>query len=260
MSEKGPFHRAWMATPDWAFRLIGAGIFLALIGFEVWWFVEEAGRKKGGFQEAFWSIERFWVFPDNTRLNLLIYGRLLVLVTFVIIALSFIVRMPPIRRASRPREIIVPLIAALWPMFPFMLKNAWFKFDETGAREYAAFMFDEHMPFYRFAIGSTLVVVGNALDVWAYSVLCRSLSVVAEARELKVAGPYRVVRHPVYLGQIIAQSGLWLFFAPPSWIWITFFGCFVAMQLYRSKVEDDVLEQAFGDRYREWKRKTLWFF
>jgi protein-S-isoprenylcysteine O-methyltransferase Ste14 len=249
-----------MATPDWVFRVIGAGIFLAFIALEVKFFLHEAGKKPGGFREAFWSIDRFWVLADQTRLNLLIYGRVLVILTFVIIALSFILRTAPIKRASTPREIIIPLIAALWPMYPYLIKNIWLEFDPVGGKEYSNLLFDNGMSFHRFVAGSALVVIGNALDVWAYAYLCRSLSVVAEARELKVTGPYRVVRHPVYLGQILAQCGMWIFFAQTKWYWIAFLACFIAMQLYRSKVEDEVLEQAFGDRYREWKRKTLWFF
>lgn len=249
-----------MATPDWVFRLLGAGLFVTLVGVEVLWFIDRVQKSPGGFSEAFWSIDRYWEFPDKSRINFMIYGRVLVLLTFALIALSFLFRMPPLKRASRPREIIVPLIAAFWPMFPFILRQVWHRYDPPGADRYAAFMFDESMKAWRFATGSALILAGNAIDVWAYAVLCRSLSIVAEARDLKITGPYRFVRHPVYLGQIVAQSGLWLFFAPLHWVWISFWMAFAAMQLYRSKVEDEVLEQAFGDRYREWRRRTFWFF
>ncbi|MBU1647461.1 MAG: hypothetical protein KJ787_14105, partial [Gammaproteobacteria bacterium] len=122
-----------------------------------------------------------------------------------------------------------------------------------------AFIFDLGMSFERFCVGAACVCAGNALDVWGYASLFRSVSIVAEARDLVVSGPYRLVRHPVYLGQIVAQAGVWLLFAPLHPVWISFFACFVAMQLYRGRVEDTVLERAFGERYRMWKDRTFWF-
>ena len=104
-----------------------------------------------------------------------------------------------------------------------------------------------------------LLTLGNALDVWGYATLCRSLSIVAEARILKTHGPYRFIRHPIYLGQFISQGAIWLVLVRLQPIWALFYVAFIAMQLYRSRVEDRVLERAFGDRYRAWKKKTFWF-
>jgi protein-S-isoprenylcysteine O-methyltransferase Ste14 len=105
-----------------------------------------------------------------------------------------------------------------------------------------------------------LVSIGNALDVWSYAVLCRSISIVAEARELVTRAPYRWIRHPVYLGQIIAQSAIWVVL-PRGWSgWWVYFAVFVALQLYRSRIEERVLESAFGDAYRAYRRRAVWFW
>ncbi len=103
------------------------------------------------------------------------------------------------------------------------------------------------------------MTIGLSIEVWGYAILARSLSIVPEARDLKVTGPYRFVRHPVYFGQFIAQGGFLLLAANTHWVWISLYALFVAMQLYRSKLEDHVLEKAFGEPYREWKEKTFWF-
>jgi protein-S-isoprenylcysteine O-methyltransferase Ste14 len=120
-------------------------------------------------------------------------------------------------------------------------------------------MWKRQLSFATFASGTALVLVGNALDVWGYGKLFRSISIVPEARDLKVSGPYRFVRHPIYLGQMLAQAGVWLFFAQTHVVWIAFYACFVGMQLYRSRLEDRVLERAFGEPYLAWKRRTFWF-
>ena len=104
-----------------------------------------------------------------------------------------------------------------------------------------------------------VMTIGFSLEVWGYAVLFRSLSIVPEARDLKVTGPYRFVRHPIYLGQFIAQGGFLLIAARSHWLWISLYVVFVAMQLYRSKLEDRVLATAFGEPYREWQRRTFWF-
>jgi len=250
--------RAWMAAPDWLFRAAGALLFALLIGLEIQEFLNLAGKSPDGYSGAFWNFWLVWKFPGRATVYLP-YGRVLVLFTYLLIAISFIVRMPPIRRAAQARHIVIPLIGAFWPFLPLVVKHTWAWIDRESVQSYAAMLFDQRMPFWRFAAGSGLIILGNVLDVWGYAVLCRSLSIVAEARALKVTGPYRFVRHPVYLGQFLAQAGVWLFFAEPNVIWYCFYACFVAMQLYRSRVEDEVLEEAFGDRYRDWKRRTFWF-
>lgn len=258
MSQRGLLYRFWMGIPDWVFRALGVAFFVLLIGQEVLDFIARV-QKQGGVKEAFLTFGA-WYRVGNAQPTLYVpWGRLLYILTYVLIGLSFIIRMPPLKRASRAREIIIPVIGAFWPFLPFVVKLLLDLAGAHGLRDRVSDeMFDAHLSLTRFICGSGLIILGHALDVWGYAVLCRSLSIVAEARELKVTGPYRFVRHPVYLGQMMAQAGVWLFYAVPNPVWWIFYGCFVAMQLYRSKVEDDVLENAFGDRYIEWKRRTPW--
>jgi protein-S-isoprenylcysteine O-methyltransferase Ste14 len=242
------FLRAWLSTPDWIFRALGAGIFLTYV----------VTRMQGYFV-SFPDIGPYWTPPSGEGpRSYFPAAKILADITFLLIALSFCFRIPPRKRAANAREIVIPMIAGFWPLFPFMLlamlnaaSSEWAA-PLQHALEFGAISHE------RFLIGVTLLSVGNGLDVWGYSTLFRSFSIVAEARELKVTGPYRFVRHPVYLGQLLAQAGIWLILLETHVVWILFYIVFVALQLYRARIEDDVLAAAFGEPYQNWKRKTLW--
>src|SRR5207237_10041624 len=49
---------------------------------------------------------------------------------------------------------------------------------------------------------------GMVLALYSLSYLRNRFSIVPEARGLVTSGPYRFVRHPIYLGEIIAGFGL----------------------------------------------------
>ncbi len=75
------------------------------------------------------------------------------------------------------------------------------------------------LPHWLFYPGEILFVAGSALTAWSYSLLGRYLSPYAEVMsEHRVIerGPYRYIRHPGYLGQMIAFVGLGV--ALQSWV------------------------------------------
>ncbi len=55
-----------------------------------------------------------------------------------------------------------------------------------------------------------LSVPGLLLAVWSLAVLGRSFSVAPEDRGVVAHGPYRFVRHPMYVGELLASLGLCL--------------------------------------------------
>lgn len=59
-------------------------------------------------------------------------------------------------------------------------------------------------------ISSTVMFAGLGLTILSKLYLNRSFGLVAANRGVKVGGPYRVVRHPMYLGYIINQAGFLL--------------------------------------------------
>src|SRR5260221_6163883 len=62
-------------------------------------------------------------------------------------------------------------------------------------------------------IATLLMMIGSAGAVIALSQLGRSFSLMAETRQIVNSGPYRFVRHPLYVAEEIAMIGLFVQFA-----------------------------------------------
>jgi protein-S-isoprenylcysteine O-methyltransferase Ste14 len=86
--------------------------------------------------------------------------------------------------------------------------------------------------------------------------LGKSFSVKAEAHELVTTGLYSKIRNPIYVFGMIMLVGMVLILQQPvGWLVIV---AGVLGQTIRARREARVLEDAFGDAYREYRRKT-WF-
>lgn len=102
-------------------------------------------------------------------------------------------------------------------------------------------------------MGDVLLGVGLAWSVWSLRALDRSLSMVPQARELVEHGPYAVVRHPLYLGELTAMLGLCLALGGfvPLLVWVLL----VALQCYRAVQEELLLESALPG-YEAYRART----
>jgi protein-S-isoprenylcysteine O-methyltransferase Ste14 len=99
---------------------------------------------------------------------------------------------------------------------------------------------------------TTALLAGDALAVvsciWLLAsvlALGRCFGILPEARGLVTRGPYRFVRHPVYLGELAACCGLVLG-APTAWN-LTAAGVMLVAQLVRMRLEESALEGAFPE-------------
>jgi hypothetical protein len=77
-----------------------------------------------------------------------------------------------------------------------------------------------------------------------------------QARELVTHGLYSKIRNPIYVFASMMILGLKLVLQKPV-LWVAL-AAVVAIQTVRARREARVLEEAFGDSYREYRRKT-WF-
>jgi protein-S-isoprenylcysteine O-methyltransferase Ste14 len=101
--------------------------------------------------------------------------------------------------------------------------------------------------------GELVAVTGFAWMLVAVTFLGRCFSVLPEARGLVTRGPYGVVRHPVYLGEIGACLGLVV--AAPSAMNAVAFACFIAAQAVRMNLEERALRAAFPE-YESYARRV----
>ncbi len=91
----------------------------------------------------------------------------------------------------------------------------------------------------RSLLALALILVGAGWSAWSMRHLSTCLSVVPQARRLIDTGPYRFVRHPLYLGEVVTVIG----FAVRGGHWSH--GLVVllllALQLYRASREEALL-------------------
>jgi protein-S-isoprenylcysteine O-methyltransferase Ste14 len=105
-------------------------------------------------------------------------------------------------------------------------------------------------------IGTTLMLVGIVGIATARFQLGKSFSLTAKAHQLVTRGIYSKIRNPIYVSGAVMLAGFVLALHRPM-LWLVFLALIV-MQTLRARREAKVLEAAFGDAYREYRRNT-WF-
>lgn len=93
----------------------------------------------------------------------------------------------------------------------------------------------------RAAAAGALGLAGLAWAIWSLRTLDRNLSVLAQAREVVERGPYRLVRHPLYAGEMACALGVAIgrgtIAALSCWL-----AC-CALQAYRARTEERLLRR-----------------
>ena len=105
-------------------------------------------------------------------------------------------------------------------------------------------------------IGLFVAVPAFGLWVTARIQLGSSFAIRAQAKELVTRGLYSKIRNPVYVFGALFITGFLLLIDKPLGLLILV--VIVPLQVYRARKEARVLEEKFGDAYREYRRKT-WF-
>jgi protein-S-isoprenylcysteine O-methyltransferase Ste14 len=97
-------------------------------------------------------------------------------------------------------------------------------------------------------LGTVFVIIGVVIRMWASGFIMKN-------KELATNGPYALVRHPLYVGNILIVYG----FAGASGIWWTFLIATVFFFFYYPpaiEYEDRKLCAIFGDAWRDFAKHT----
>jgi protein-S-isoprenylcysteine O-methyltransferase Ste14 len=101
-------------------------------------------------------------------------------------------------------------------------------------------------------VGAVVLLMGIIIQIHAKLTLGRSLGCVAAHRGLTLGGPYRFVRHPMYLGYLV--SHLAFLAMNPSWWNLGVYSVCYALQIPRLLLEERLLS---GDaNYRAYQAKV----
>ena len=162
------------------------------------------------------------------------YPTLLLLFYLLLVAI-YLVHQPPRHRASGWLERYLPLAVTFAPA-------ALLQVNPSHAPPAAAVV---------------TCCVGIVLALWGLLYLRGNFSIMVEGRGLVTTGPYRLVRHPIYLGEIITLLGLiWM---SPHAITIAGAAVIILGQLWRAWLEERKLHRLFGAQYHEYCRRSWWF-
>ncbi len=106
-------------------------------------------------------------------------------------------------------------------------------------------------------LGVVLFVAGGVLRIWPVYVLGRRFSglvAIQPGHRLVTTGAYGIIRHPSYLGMLLASLGWALTFRSGVGVVLTML--LIPPLLARISAEEKLLRSQFGDEYDAYRRHT----
>ena len=155
----------------------------------------------------------------------------------------------PLVSPSNLKELLVPLAPFLFPLvydaaswFPMPLRRN---------------VFPTHWQVPLAAAGLAFGVIGYTIAIWSVASLGRSFGIVVAVRGVVLDGPYRYVRHPMYLGYVCIAAGA--AFGSFSIAILSLVSLHALLFVYRADLEEFRLAEASAD-YREYVKRTGFLF
>ena len=163
--------------------------------------------------------------------------------------LLLLISRKPSRYPNQAQEIAVPLAAT----FGYMLFN---NHMPVPAWMSTPFVPDSWLTPAAMG-GVVLSALGALYALNAILWLGRSLGIVVSVREVVLGGPYRYVRHPIYLGYFLIMAGMFLTAFTPRMSLVL--GTAATLLIWRARLEEHLLA-AYSPAYQEWMKHTgfLW--
>ncbi len=204
---------------DWATRLALVFVLSLLIFGNVSWIIHAVAAPENHA-------------PEHLLLNIAARGSSALFVALA--AATTLTRLPPLRKAAG----LEPRVAAV--LGTFLLTAL-------------AMLPRQELPPTALAISSVLIISGMLTSFVVLRWLGRAFSIMAEARRLVTHGPYRYVRHPLYVCEELAVIGTLILVISP--LAVVIFVMHAVFQVRRMVNEESVLEATFPE-YGQYARQT----
>ncbi len=154
----------------------------------------------------------------------------------------------PITQVAMARtRLFFRIMAIAFLLFPFYFLTTWFDFAHLPLS-----------PEIRWIAGGLLLLAFLALFTWSHVALGRNWSGLLEMHDghmLVTSGPYRWIRHPMYASFFLSAVGFFLLSA--NWLVGGAYLLSVTMMVAdRLAAEERMMEEAFGDMYRDYRKRT----
>ncbi len=175
-------------------------------------------------------------FSDLTSTLRLVHKGLLIFFYFLIVALFFMRS----RARATSRSLLAKILAYAGTFTPFFL----------------IFLRGPESDLTPTLFSLSFMTCGMLFALYSLRTLGRSFGIMPQARALVRSGPYRVIRHPLYVGEIVAFGGVIL-----TGFTIAKFGIlllFISIQSYRAIQEEKLLEETIPE-YSVYKSDTKRF-
>ncbi len=105
--------------------------------------------------------------------------------------------------------------------------------------------------------GVICLALSTGLTLWARFALGTMWSHAPEVKvghQLRVDGPYRITRHPIYTGIIGMILGSMLMNGLGAWVLLSLIG--VSMLVAKVPPEERLLSETFGEQYRQYQQRV----
>lgn len=179
------------------------------------------------------------LFPINIVKSLLLIHRVLTVCFYALVIFLYFLRSSAISTSSSYVTNFIAIVASFGPFFtlPFLRKPP---------------LVTQGM----LLVADFIIAFGMVLSIYSIYSLGRSFSIIPQARKLIQSGPYRLVRHPIYLGELISIFGVILagLTIPKTILYCALVVC----QVYRAYQEEKLLANVFSE-YKEYCSKTARF-
>lgn len=152
----------------------------------------------------------------------------------LLVIILFAVRRPRVGRRAKPLGSAIALTGTLGPLGLGLFPSTFQAPDVL-------------------ALSTVITLVGLSWSIYSLATLGRCFGIFPEVRGLVIRGPYRFVRHPLYLGEMVSAFGVLLpILAWPSLaLWLAWLG----FQGWRTIEEERILSATFPD-YRAYQART----